>query len=152
MVNTAGPEEPSTPVFDPNHSNIICTVFGGSSDPNNSAYPPYDTITDQEVSCALPYKFVAPDRPLIEIYNPETGAVAVCHIRDVGPWMIDDEDYVMGIARPIAEPAGSTIPYGKNEGKTSNGAGIDVTPAAAALLGIEGKGTVHWRFVDDAIA
>jgi hypothetical protein len=58
-------------------------------------------------------------------------------------------DYVMGIARPIAEPAGSIIPHGKNEGKTSNGAGIDVTPAAAKLLGISGKGTVHWRFVDD---
>jgi len=89
--------------------------------------------------------------PFLEDTN-ETGAVAICQIRDVGPWMIDDEDYVMGIARPIAEPAGSTIPYGKNEGKKSNGAGIDVTPAAAALLGIEGMGTVHWRFVDDEVA
>jgi N-acetylmuramoyl-L-alanine amidase len=149
MVNTAGPEEPSTPVFDANHSNIICTVFGGSGDPNNSAYPPYDTITDKEVSCALPYKFTTPERPIAEIYNPATDKVAICEIRDVGPWMIDDVDYVMGIARPIAEPAGSIIPHGKNEGKTSNGAGIDVTPAAAKLLGISGKGTVHWRFVDD---
>jgi N-acetylmuramoyl-L-alanine amidase len=151
MVNTPGPEQPATPVFEPNHSNIICSVFGGSSDPNDSAYSPYDTITDKEISCALPYKFTA-ERPLVEIYNPETDKVAICQIRDVGPWMIDDEDYVMGVARPIAEPAGSTIPHGKNEGKTSNGAGIDVTPAAAAQLGIDGMGTVHWRFVDDEVA
>jgi hypothetical protein len=147
MVNAPGPEEPSTPVFDANHSNIICTVFGGKSDPNDSAYPPYNTITDQEISCALPYKWPG-ERPMVEIHNPSAGTTAICEIRDVGPWMIDDKDYVLGTARPVAEPAGSIIPSGKNQGKTSNGAGIDVTPAAAAILGIEGKGTVHWRLLD----
>ena len=34
----AGPEYPA------NKTNVICTWFGGSSDPNNSAYPPYGPL------------------------------------------------------------------------------------------------------------
>jgi N-acetylmuramoyl-L-alanine amidase len=148
MVHTPGPEEPAEPVFDSNHQNIICSVFGGSADPNDSAYPPYDKITDKELSCALPYKFTG-TRPRVLVHNIATDKDTVCEIRDVGPWLIDDEDYVMGIARPVAEPKGSTIPRGKHKGKTSNGAGLDLTPAAARAIGLSGMGNVDWRFLDD---
>jgi hypothetical protein len=153
MVNAPGPEEPATPAFAPNHSNIICSVFGGSSDPNDSAYPPYDKITDQELSCALPYKW-AGERPMVLVHNTDTGKDVVTQIRDVGPWLIDDHAYVLGDARPVAEPKGSKIPRGKNQGKTSNGAGLDLTPAAAKAIGLSGMGTVHWRFIteDEAVA
>jgi N-acetylmuramoyl-L-alanine amidase len=146
MVNAPGPEEPATPSFAPNHSNIICSVFGGKADPNDSAYPPYDTITDQELSCALPWKWSG-ERPTVLVHNVDTGKDVVTQIRDVGPWLIDDEAYVLGDARPVAEPKGSKIPRGKNQGKTSNGAGIDLTPAAAKAIGLSGMGTVHWRFI-----
>jgi N-acetylmuramoyl-L-alanine amidase len=146
--NQPGPEEPATLVFQPNHQDIICSVFGGSSDPNDSAYPPYDKITDQELSCALPWKFGG-ERPRVLVHNITTGKDVVCQIRDVGPWVIDDDKYVLGEARPVAEPKGSKIPRGKNQGKTSNGAGIDLTPAAAKAIGLSGMGTVHWRFTDD---
>jgi N-acetylmuramoyl-L-alanine amidase len=148
MLNEPGPEEPATLVFQPNHQDIICSVFGGSSDPNDSAYPPYDRITDTELSCALPLKFSG-KRPHVLVHNIATGKDVVCAIRDVGPWMIDDEAYVLGDARPIAEPKGSKIPSGKNQGKTSNGAGIDLTPAAAKAIGLEGMGNVDWRFLAD---
>lgn len=138
------PEIPSTPVFAANHSNIVCTVFGGSSDPNDSAYPPFTGITDTEMSCALPYKW-AGERPMVEVFNPDTGKTAICQIRDVGPWLTNDEAYVMGDDRPLAE--NPIIPSGPNAGKVSNGAGIDLAPAAAKSIGLSGKGMVHWRFI-----
>jgi N-acetylmuramoyl-L-alanine amidase len=149
QVYNLPPYVPAT--FAPNHTGIICSVFGGNADPNDSAYPPYDFITDQEVSCALPWKW-AGERPLVLVQNTVNGRKAVCQIRDVGPWLIDDDKYVLGDARPVAEPKGSTIPRGKNQGKTSNGAGIDLTPAAAKAIGLSGMGTVSWAFVTDAVA
>lgn len=141
--------EPPPPIPD-NQRNIICTVFGGVSDPNNSAYPPYDFITDAERSVALPYKFPEP-RPKVRVFNTENELSVVCEIRDVGPWYTDDPYWETG-TRPRAEPAGSTIRGGPNNGRTSNGAGIDLTPAAARAIGLEGKGTVSWHFEDQLVA
>jgi N-acetylmuramoyl-L-alanine amidase len=148
MFNEPGPEEPAASVFQPNHQNIICSVFGGAADPNTSAYPPFDRITDQELGCALPWKFGSA-RPLVAVHNTVTGKDVVCRIRDVGPWVIDDEAYVLGEARPVAEPKGSKIPRGKHQGKTSNGAGLDLTPAAAKAIGLSGMGNVDWRFIEE---
>lgn len=141
------PYEP--PTIASNHSDIICSVFGGKADPNDSAYPPYDFITDQELSCALPWKFTGA-RPSVLVINDANGKQVVCQIRDVGPWLIDDDKYVLGDARPVAEPKGSKIPRGKNKGKTSNGAGLDLTPAAARAIGLSGMGKVSWRFVNSS--
>jgi hypothetical protein len=118
--------------------NIICTMFGGKGDPNNSAYAPYDAITDQELSCALPYRFAGP-RPQVEVVSVETGKRVICDIRDIGPWNIDDP-YWLTDSRPQAE-TGTDM-----KGRTTNGAGIDLTPAAAKAIGLDGMGTVHWRF------
>lgn len=52
--------------------------------------------------------------------------------QDVGPFGEDDADYVFGDARP-REPR----------------AGLDLSPAAAAALGIDGRGEVSWRFVPE---
>lgn len=145
MVSEPGPEEPATPLIKPNHQNIIATVFGGADDPNDSAYAPYDRITDTEKSVALPYKFAEP-RPKVRVFNAENELSVLCEIRDVGPWLTDDAAYVLGDHRPLAEPAGTTIPRGPNEGETSNGAGLDLTPAAAEAIRLQGKGTVHWMF------
>lgn len=130
--------------------NIKCSVFGGDDDPNDSAYPPYDHITDQEVSCALPWRFEEP-RPLVRVLNLETKTEIVCQIRDIGPWMTDDDYWSKG-SRPMAEISYETntpLPYGPNAGKVANGAGIDITPAAARAIGLQGMGTVHWAFLRD---
>lgn len=145
-----GPETPSTPVFPENQSNIKCSVFGGSSDPNDSAYPPYDAITDRESSCALPWRFAEP-RPLVRVLNVGTGTEVICQIRDIGPWMTDDDYWTKG-TRPMAEVSYLTntpLPSGPNKGKVANGAGIDLTPAAAKAIGLQGMGTVNWAFVEE---
>lgn len=148
MVQAPGPEEPSKPLFPANQQNIITTVFGGASDPNNSAYPPYDIITDAERSVALPARFSGDERPLVRVFNTENELSVLCEIRDIGPWFTDDPYWITG-NRPRAEPPGSTIRGGPNDGRTSNGAGIDLTPGAARAIGIEGKGTVHWAFEEE---
>jgi hypothetical protein len=39
------------------------------------------------------------------------------------------------------------LPRGPNQGKTPNGAGIDITPAAAKAIGLSGMGQVSWKFI-----
>lgn len=134
---------------------IKCSVFGGAKDPNDSAYPPFDRITDTEISCALPWRFTG-TRPLVVIHNRDTGYECTAEIRDLGPWLIDDPYWELG-TRPLAEicwRANQRLPRGPNEGKIPNGAGIDITPAAAKAIGLSGMGQVDWRFTtaDAAIA
>jgi N-acetylmuramoyl-L-alanine amidase len=153
MVAEPGPEDPSTPLFPPNQSDIKCSVFGGAKDPNDSAYPPYDKITDQEISCALPWRFTG-TRPLVLVHNLATGLDALCEIRDIGPWLTDDPYFDTG-ERPLAETCfidQTPLPRGPNAGKIPNGAGIDITPAAAKSIGLSGMGQVSWAFREAEIA
>jgi hypothetical protein len=134
--------------FPDNQTDIKCSVFGGGDDPNDSAYPPYDSITSSEISCALPWRFEG-TRPLVRVHNIETGTDTVCQIRDIGPWLIDDNYWDTG-KRPLAETCYETqtpLPHGPNKGVIPNGAGIDITPAAAKAIGLEGMGQVSWAFV-----
>lgn len=131
-------------------TNITATVFGGTADPNKSAYEDR-WITDDEFGLALPYRF-AGDRPQIDVINRSNGRSVICDIVDVGPWMTTDQ-YWAEKARPIAETCwreNSPLPSGPNKGKVPrNGAGIDLTPAAAAEIGLPGRGQVDWAFVGD---
>jgi hypothetical protein len=58
------------------------------------------------------------------------GRTAYAQWQDVGPFGEDDPDYVFGAARP-REPR----------------AGLDLSPATAAALGLDGRAQVSWRFV-----
>lgn len=58
------------------------------------------------------------------------GKTVYAQIEDVGPFEEDDVDYVFGTNAP------------KNE------IGIDLSPATASYLGIDGRGIVSWEFVD----
>jgi N-acetylmuramoyl-L-alanine amidase len=128
---------------------ITATVFGGEADYNTSAYDPDLVLDDESMYVALPYRFQG-DRPRVRVYNRDTEESEVADILDVGPWMIDD-DYFYRDARPIAEQcfhSDEPLPSGPHEGKVpSNPAGIDLSPALAARIGIEGKGVVDWEFV-----
>lgn len=57
---------------------------------------------------------------------------AYAQIQDVGPFLEDDVDYVFGDDPPEDARAG-----------------IDLSPATADYLGIDGRGVVSWRFVDE---
>jgi N-acetylmuramoyl-L-alanine amidase len=131
---------PDYRLFQPNHTNIICTVFGGEDDPNNSAYDEH-FITDTELGCALPYKWRDKPPPRIQVINADNRKQVFVDVVDVGPWNTDDKAYVLGTARPQAE-IGTDM-----TGRITNGAGIDLTPGAAKAIGLEGKGAVHWAFV-----
>jgi len=146
-------EVPPTPAIPLNQTNIICTVFGGANDPNNSAYPPYAFIDDNVKGVALPWRFPNSGRPSVRVINRANNKEVVCEILDLGPWMIDD-NYWTKNQRPIAEQCWQTqtpLPSGPNAGRVPNGAGIDVTPGAANAIGLSGKGNVDWDFVKDAL-
>lgn len=129
--------------------NIETTVFGGEDDPNDSAYPPYAFIDDNVLGCALPFRFSNTARPKVLVRNQANGKEVTVDIVDLGPWMIDDEYWEIDM-RPVAETCyerGMSLPSGPNEGKIpTNGAGLDLTPAAARAIGLEGKGVCDWRF------
>ena len=121
--------------------NIIATVFGGRADPNQSAYEPRQ-IDDDEFGVALPYRFPIGERPQIEVVNVENGKSVVCDVVDVGPWNTADRYWQTG-SRPQAESGKDT------RGRTTNRAGIDLTPGAAREIALKGKGVVHWAFATD---
>jgi hypothetical protein len=114
-------------------------VFGGESDYNVSAYDEEKVLNDTDLYIALPDRFEG-ERPMVMVRNRETDLSATAAIEDVGPWNIDDPYWIMG-TRPQAE-SGTDM-----TGRTTNGAGIDLSPALAKALGIDGMGTVDWQFV-----
>jgi len=114
---------------------ITATEFGGASDPNTSAYDNH-IINDTEMGVALPYRFPG-TRPRVHVWGPKGDTV--CDIVDVGPWNTHDPYWQTG-GRPQAE-TGTDM-----GGRHTNLAGIDLTPAAARAVGIDGKGSVDWAF------
>jgi hypothetical protein len=124
-------------------ANITATVFGGQADPNRSAYDNH-FITDTEFGVALPNRFTGM-RPKVRVTNSRNGKSIVCDIVDVGPWNTRDP-YWEGNARPQAE-SGTDL-----SGRKTNLAGIDLTPAAAHAIDLNGKGKVDWEFADAVAA
>ena len=144
IADVARPTDPEAQVTNPatipwNQKDIICTVFGGAADYNTSAYDSSKVLNDTDLYIALPDRFNE-DRPEVRLYNRETGYSAIAAIWDVGPWNTDDP-YWDKDTRPQAE-SGTDM-----SGRQTNGAGIDVSPALAAVLGIQGKGKVDWEFI-----
>jgi hypothetical protein len=143
-----------------NQKNITATVFGGEADGEFSAYPPYDSqgrgeyLNDTDLYVSLPANITdaAMRERGVRVFAANDELSAIGEIRDKGPWLVDDDDYVFGDARPLAETCnhnGTPLPRGPNAGQVpSNDAGIDLSPALAEMLGIDGKGKVHWKFVD----
>lgn len=115
---------------------ITATMFGGQQ----SAYG--GAIDDNSPGVALPFRFTGA-RPRVRV--TKAGVSVDCDIVDVGPWLTDDPYWETG-ARPIAEGR-APLPRGPNAGKISNGAGIDLTFAAAKAIQVDGKGLVDWQFI-----
>ncbi len=98
----------------------------------------------------------------VEIVNPETGRRVYAQWEDVGPWFVNDAEYVFdetGTVRPLAEKCigkrlniyGETRRRqgGRRLRRVRNAAGIDLSPWVTRSLGITGKAFVNWRFVDE---
>jgi uncharacterized protein (TIGR02594 family) len=120
---------------------ITATMFGGAGDLNRSAYDGH-VIDDNELGVALPARFADP-RPSVCV--SKDGRSVICKIVDIGPWNTDDPYWQSG-TRPQAE---SGVDRRKRQ---TNRAGIDLTPAAARAIGLNGKGIVDWEFTSSAQA
>jgi hypothetical protein len=144
IADVARPTDPEIQVDNPapipaNQKDIVATVFGGEDDYNVSAYDENKVLNDTDLYVALPDKFTE-ERPMVCVYNREVGLQAKAEIWDVGPWNIDDPYWDKG-TRPQAETGTDMT------GRTTNGAGIDLSPALAKLLKIDGMGMVDWEFI-----
>jgi len=129
----------SQPAIPPNQCGIVCTVFGGEDDYNVSAYDEDMVLNDIDLYVALPDRFEG-ERPLVRVCNPELGICEIAEIWDVGPWNTNDPYWETG-DRPQAE-SGTDM-----SGRKTNSAGIDISPALAEALGIDGMGLVDWDFL-----
>lgn len=137
-VATGQPRSPTVPISPVRRcAAITATVFGGRDDRNVSAYDEH-TITDDELGVALPARFRGA-RPKVRVSRGNKSVD--CDIVDIGP------HYDGSSSRPAdrywetgARPRAETDPG-------TNGAGIDLTPAAARAIALDGKGLVDWEFV-----
>jgi hypothetical protein len=144
IAGVARPTDPEIQVDNPavfpaNQRNITASVFGGEDDYNVSAYDENKVLNDTDLYIALPDRF-EDERPLVRVFNRQSGVDLVAEIWDVGPWNTDDPYWEKG-TRPQAETGTDMT------GRKTNGAGIDLSPALAAALAIDGMGIVDWDFV-----
>ena len=151
------------------HQNIIATYFDIAAYPKpQTAWNDIDALDENPYYFALPVNNRVPGygeygtckNRWVEIVNSDSGQRAFGQWEDVGPWFVNDAEYVFdrtGTVRPFAETHKEEIwnIYREKEGKGArrprvvlNSAGIDLSPLLAQAAGIAGKGRVNWRFVD----
>jgi hypothetical protein len=80
----------------------------------------------------------------IDVANIVTRASCRAIVLDVGPWNVHDSPYVFGSSRPQAE-SGRDV-----DGRSTNGAGIDLSEYVWAALGLIDNGLVWWEFCPPA--
>jgi N-acetylmuramoyl-L-alanine amidase len=149
------PAVPAEPQIKENHKNVFATMFGGAADNENSAYDG-EYLNDEDLYVALPYKWRDMPPPDVEVTNRANGYYFSARTRDVGPWTTDDEAFVLGDARPIAETCYNErrgLPSGPHAGTVpSNPAGIDLSPALFKALGMTDNGPVDFRLIEPETA
>lgn len=123
---------------------ILATVFGGAADRNVSAYTG-KLLNDTDLYLSLPARIHGPRRRVKVTNHNDRSKSAVASIEDVGPWNINDAYWRKG-ERPQAE-TGFDL-----RGRKTNNAGIDLSPALAEALGIDGMGYVDWEFAPDILS
>jgi hypothetical protein len=143
------PIAPPADVIPSYQQNIIATEFYGNGSPGAYGIP-IPGADSPAMYLAVPWKDQALKNRQVRIVGPN-GKAAIGEIWDLGPWFIDD-NFVQLQARPLAETlwkAGEPCPRGPNQGIVPNGAGIDLSPALANAVGIDGKGTIKsFQFVE----
>ena len=82
----------------------------------------------------------------IRIVNPANGNSAIAQVLDVGPHSTDDDSYVFGGSRPLAEQ-GVSIANG-HKSPARNEAGIDLGERVWKELGMLDNTPVDWVFIN----
>src|SRR6266540_890794 len=111
-------------------------VFATREGPTGGRTATGDVIQSGDLFVALPDRSAL--RRDVEIRYRDR--VAVVPVRDVGPWNVDDDYWSRG-ERPAAEQGRGTFR------KPANPAGIDLSDATFARLGLGDNDYVEWRFV-----
>lgn len=125
--------------------NITATVFGGVKDVNRSAYDNH-VITDSEFCVALPARLKSP-RKKVRVINAVTRKPGIGSVEDIGPWNIDNPYWTRN-QRPLSEKQLRDGLRNFSGRLVTNDAGIDLSPALARLIDIDGKGKVDWEFIE----
>lgn len=139
IMPTGSPSVTTPPISKPAaavsgvYTNITATMFSGLK----SAYG--GPIIDASPGVALPFRFTG-TRPRVRVTGKTSGVSVDCDIVDIGPWNINDPYWQTG-TRPESETGTDMT------GRKTNGAGIDLTLAAATATQIDGKGLVDWEFI-----
>lgn len=81
-------------------------------------------------------------RRFVRVTNPANGRSCFAIVLDVGPWNESDAAYVFAGERPAAEAGVDT------RGRTTNGAGIDLSEPVWRTLRMVDNSDVTWEFVD----
>ena len=108
---------------------IYATCFGGSADPQHSAYDGH-LITDTELACSLP----GFHKGFVAIEFPDTGKVVIAANADKGPWNTRDQYWLKGV-RPLAESQYANKTRAQDGEIPSNPAGIDLSPGTVLAGG-----------------
>jgi len=80
-------------------------------------------------------------RQWVRVTNPLNGKSIKALVMDVGPWNVEDDEYVFSGARPQAE---SGI---DGYGRKTNKAGIDLGEAVWNYLDMKDNTEVDWEFI-----
>lgn len=102
------------------------------------------TATGWKIDIEYPFVALPSHKSLgmwIKLYNPLTGKKCCAQVLDVGPFNTDDDGYVFGTNRPLAETGVSV------SGQGTNGAGIDLGEKVYGLLGMKDNTQIEWEFV-----
>jgi hypothetical protein len=78
----------------------------------------------------------------VRLHNPLNGKKCIAIVLDVGPWNIQDNDYVFKGERPQAETGIDLF------GRKTNKAGIDLSEKVWKLLGMKGNTQIEWEFIE----
>ena len=153
------------------HKDITATYFDITrANPPRTAWNDVDAIEENPYYFALPYNNMLKGvqnygdckNLWIEIVSATNGKKAFGQWEDVGPWFVNDSDYVFdnsGKVRPFAEMHLGEFWNILRQKETTNGykprkvlneAGIDLSPQLAACINLQGKGKIHWRFVSES--
>ena len=102
------------------------------------------TATGWTISKHVPYVALPSHAALhqwIVVQNASNGKFIAAIVLDVGPWNEDDDEYVFGTARPLAETGTDT------RGRATNHAGIDLGEFVWDYLEMVDNGEVSWGFL-----
>lgn len=102
------------------------------------------TASGYVIDAVVPFVALPTTRALglfIRVTNPANQRTTLAIVLDVGPWNEHDDAYVFRGQRPAAERGIDT------RGRTTNGAGIDLSEKVWNRLGMSDNADVEWEFI-----